>query len=172
MRAASGCGETPIDGYDGPMDAPPIREARPEDRGTLAQLRHRLWPDSSVDEHAQELARMLAGEAGSTLPSVILVAQKLQGDIVGFVETGLRSHADGCDPSHPVGYVEGWYVVPEWRRKKVGARLLAEAEAWARSHGCREMASDTWVDNVESQRAHEALGFEVVDCCVNYRKRL
>jgi aminoglycoside 6'-N-acetyltransferase I len=34
------------------------------------------------------------------------------------------------------------------------------------------MASDTWQDNVDSQRAHEALGFEVVDRCVNYRKVL
>jgi aminoglycoside 6'-N-acetyltransferase I len=34
------------------------------------------------------------------------------------------------------------------------------------------MASDTWIDNAESQRAHQALGFEVVDRCVNYRKRL
>ena len=35
-----------------------------------------------------------------------------------------------------------------------------------------ELASDTWIDNEKSQRAHEALGFEVVDRCVNYRKVL
>jgi aminoglycoside 6'-N-acetyltransferase I len=34
------------------------------------------------------------------------------------------------------------------------------------------MASDTWLDNLGSQSAHEALGFEVVDRCVHYRKRL
>jgi aminoglycoside 6'-N-acetyltransferase I len=153
------------------MDALLIREAKPEDCGALALLRHCLWPDSSVDEHAHELTRLLAGETCSTLPSVILIAAA-EGEIVGFAEAGLRSHADGCDPSRPVGFLEGWYVVPDWRRKSVGARLLAECEAWARSHGCREMASDTWVDNVDAQRAHEALGFEVVDRCVNYRKLL
>jgi aminoglycoside 6'-N-acetyltransferase I len=152
------------------MDAQ-VREAKPGDAPALARLRHRLWPDSSVEEHAGELARLLAGEALSTLPSVILIAEA-QGEIVGFAETGLRSHADGCDASRPVGYLEGWYVAPEWRRQKVGARLLAEVEAWARAQGCREMASDTWADNTESQLAHEALGFEVVDRCVNYRKRL
>ena len=46
------------------------------------------------------------------------------------------------------------------------------AEEWARAHGCLEMASDTWIDNEESQRAHEALGFEVVDRCVNFRRAL
>jgi aminoglycoside 6'-N-acetyltransferase I len=34
------------------------------------------------------------------------------------------------------------------------------------------MASDTWMDNEESQRVHTALGFEVVDRCVNYKKVL
>jgi aminoglycoside 6'-N-acetyltransferase I len=149
-----------------------VREANPEDRAALAALRHELWTDSSAEEHGRELACMLAGKARGTLPSVILIAENFAGEIVGFVEAGLRSHADGCDPLFPVGFVEGWYVVPDWRRKKVGARLLAEAEAWARAKGCQEMASDTWADNLDSQRAHEALGFEVVDRVVNYRKRL
>jgi aminoglycoside 6'-N-acetyltransferase I len=34
------------------------------------------------------------------------------------------------------------------------------------------MASDTWIDNELSQSCHEALGFEVVDRCVHYRKGL
>jgi len=154
------------------MDALPIREARPEDCGALAALRHELWRDASAEEHRQELAGLLAGKTRGSLPSVILIAENASGQIVGFVEAGLRSHADGCDPARPVGFVEGWYVVPDWRRTHVGARLLEEAEAWARAKGCQEMASDTWLDNVDAQRAHEALGFEVVDRCVNYRKQL
>ena len=54
----------------------------------------------------------------------------------------------------------------------MGALLLAAAQDWARGQGCVEMASDTWIDNEESQRVHEALGFEVVDRCVHYRKPL
>jgi aminoglycoside 6'-N-acetyltransferase I len=50
--------------------------------------------------------------------------------------------------------------------------LLAAAEDWARSHGCVEMASDTWIDSSLSQRVHEMLAFEVVDRCVHYRKAL
>jgi aminoglycoside 6'-N-acetyltransferase I len=34
------------------------------------------------------------------------------------------------------------------------------------------MASDALIENEESQRAHEALGFDVVDRCVHFRKRL
>ena len=156
----------------GSMAALAIRQARLDDCRALARLRHALWPDASAEDHARELTSLLAGEIRSTLPSVILVAENAAGRIVGFVEAGLRSHADGCDPTCPVGFIEGWYVAPDFRRMKIGARLVAEAEAWARAQGCREMASDTWIDALDSQRAHEALGYEIVDRCVNYRKIL
>ena len=71
-----------------------------------------LWPGSSVEEHIRELTRLLAGKAPGAFPTAVLVAQEPQGRIVGFVEVGVRSHADGCDPSRPVGYLEGWYVAP------------------------------------------------------------
>jgi aminoglycoside 6'-N-acetyltransferase I len=154
------------------MSALIFREARPDDCAELAQLRHNLWPDGSLEDHLRELAILLAGVVRGTLPLAILVAEATGGELVGFVEVGLRSHADGCDPSHPVGYLEGWYVAPGWRRRQVGACLVAEAEAWARRHRCREMASDTWIDNLEAQTAHERLGYDVVDRCVNYRKLL
>jgi SAM-dependent methyltransferase len=49
---------------------------------------------------------------------------------------------------------------------------VERAEEWALAQGCVEMASDTWAENEAGRRAHEALGFEAVDQCVNYRKRL
>ena len=73
---------------------------------------------------------------------------------------------------HKLGYTEGWYVAEDYRHHGVGKKLLAKAEDWARSHRCLEMASDAIIDNELSQRAHEALGYEVVDRCVHYRKRL
>ncbi len=144
----------------------------PADLEPLAKLRTALWPSSSDQEHARELAAILAGDLPGPMPLVIFVAESSGAEIVGFLEATLRSHADGCDPSIPVGYVEGWYVVPGHRRRGIGAKLLATAEDWARRLGCAEMASDTWIDNEVSQCAHEALGFEVVDRCVHYRKAL
>ena len=106
------------------------------------------------------------------MPLTIFVAEANDGRLVGFLEVDLRSHADGCNPSRPVGYIEGWYVTEDHRQCGVGRRLLAKAEDWARIHSCVEMASDALIDNERSQRAHEALGYEVVDRCVHYRKRL
>jgi len=34
------------------------------------------------------------------------------------------------------------------------------------------MGSDTWIDHEDSQLAHRALGFEIVDRCVHFRKSL
>lgn len=149
-----------------------IRPAQPSDHGQLLRFREALWPKATAEEHAQELTLILEGRAPVTLPLIIFVAEANDRLLAGFLEVDLRSHADGCNPSRPVGYVEGWYIADDYRRKGIGGKLLAAAEDWARSHGCLEMASDTWIDNETSQRAHEALGYEVVDRCVHYRKRL
>jgi aminoglycoside 6'-N-acetyltransferase I len=98
--------------------------------------------------------------------------KRIAANLIGFLQASLRSHADGCDPSRPVGFLEGWYVAPGYRRQGIGRRLLAAAEDWARSIGCIEMASDTQIDNHASQIVHQALGYEVVDRCVHFRKRL
>ena len=151
-----------------------IRPARPSDLDQLTPLLEALWPQSSAEEHARELQQLLGGKAAAvlTMPLAIFVAESTSGRLVGFVEVDLRSHADGCDPAQPVGYIEGWYVADDHRQTGVGKRLLSAAEDWARSHKCVEMASDAVIDNESSQRAHEALGYEVVDRCVHYRKRL
>ena len=149
-----------------------IRRAQLSDCDQLARMCEALWPDASAEEHARELTQILEGNAPVTLPLVILVAEASDRTLAGFLEADLRSHADGCDPSRPVGYIEGWYVAENYRRRGVGRKLLAAAEDWARSQRCVEVASDTWIDNEVSQRVHEALGYEVVDRCVHYRKTL
>ena len=148
-----------------------VRPAQVSDCEALARMRHTLWPEAPVHEHARELADILAGKPPGLLPYVVLVAQ-LSDTLVGFAEVGLRSQAEGCSPVRPVGYLEGWYVAEAYRRRGIGADLLRAASEWARGEGCTEMASDTTIDNQISQRAHEALGFEAVARSVNYRKPL
>lgn len=149
-----------------------IRLGLPSDDEQVARLCEALWPETSCQEHREEVRPILSGKPRATLPSVIFVAEATDGALAGFLEVSLRSHADGCDTRHPVGFVEGWFVRESLRRRGLGAQLLAAAENWARSQGCVEMASDTWIDSSLSQRVHEMLDFEVVDRCVHYRKTL
>jgi aminoglycoside 6'-N-acetyltransferase I len=143
------------------------------DRDALVRFRADLWPDDSASAHEAEVDAIVRGEVRSTLPLAVLIA-RCGGAPVGFVEVGLRSHADGCEGDHAVGFLEGWYVAPAFRQQGVGRALVAAAEAWARGHGCREMASDTWSDarGDASVDAHRALGFEVVDRVVTFRKSI
>jgi aminoglycoside 6'-N-acetyltransferase I len=149
-----------------------VRLAQSPDHEQLLRFREALWPKASAEGLARELTAILEGKAPVTMPLMIFVAEASEGMLAGFLEVDLRSHADGCDPVRPVGYVEGWYVAEEYRHRGVGRKLLEAAEDWARSQGCLEIASDTWIDNEVSQRVHESLGYEVVDRCVHYRKKL
>jgi aminoglycoside 6'-N-acetyltransferase I len=148
-----------------------VRFARPSDCERLAKLRQALWPEGSLEERRREVEDILRGKTPGAMPLVEFVWEE-GGALLGFIEAGLRSHADECDPARPVGYVEGWYVVDGYRRKGIGAALLRAAEDWSRRQGCKEIASDALIENELSQRAHEALGFQVVGRNVLYRKKL
>ena len=149
-----------------------IRLAQPKDWKDLAAMRALLWPDGSYEEHLGELQAGPSAWGPPGLPVAWLVAEQDHGLLIGFLEVSLRSHADGCDIMQPVGYVEGWYVREEYRRMGIGAALMRAAEGWARAQGCIEMASDALIDNPVSEDAHAALGFEIVDRCVRFRKAL
>jgi aminoglycoside 6'-N-acetyltransferase I len=153
------------------LDAVHVRPANLQDRLPLARLRHGLWPDGPVEEHLREIDVAFAtGKIGGKPMIVFVSAEGSQ--LTGFIEVDLRSIAEGCDRERPVGYIEGWFVREEFRNRGIGAALVRAAEDWARVQGCREMASDAQIDNVPSQRAHAALGYEAVERAVHFRKGL
>lgn len=154
------------------MSDPSVRSASLNDAAAIATMCAALWPDATEKEHRAEIDLLLKTRMSGTLPATIFVAEDGTGRLAGFLQVGLRSHADGCDPAHPVGFVEGWFVFEAFRRRGIGRALMHVAEDWANSQGCKEMASDTWIDETISQNSHEALGFEVVDRCIHFRKQL
>ena len=130
------------------------------------ELRFKLWPDQSPAEMEEEGRAALTADP----PLIVFVAEE-SGALVGFLELGLRSVAEGCATS-PVPYVEGWYVEADQRRRGVGGALMRAAEEWSRSQGYTELGSDTEEFNRLSRDAHAALGFEEVETLVIFRKSL
>ncbi len=130
-----------------------IRKAGPDDIDEWLRMRRILWEDCPDAHQVKEVDEILKSEEETAL-----LAERPGGGLCGFLEVSLRSKADGCD-STPVGYIEGWYVDEEVRRQGVGRALVEAAEAWARSKGCRQMASDAELWNAVSHRAHEAIGY-------------
>lgn len=99
------------------------------------------------------------------------MAERSGGGLCGFLEAALRSRANGCDTT-PVGYIEGWYVDEDVRKQGLGRALVETAEAWARSRGCRQMASDAELWNTSSHDSHGALGYEETARLVLFKKDL
>lgn len=148
------------------MQVRPLRADDPDDVDAWLDLRVRLWPESSREEHADELELVL----GDPERTVVLVAEE-GGRRLGFAEISLREWAEGC-ASRPVGYLEGWYVEPDVRGRGVGRALVESAERWLLARGVDEMASDADPENTASLAAHGRLGFREVGRAVLFAKRL
>ncbi|MFK7889049.1 MAG: N-acetyltransferase family protein [Gammaproteobacteria bacterium] len=147
-----------------------IRPVTIDDTQEWQRMRARLYPDLDASEIDEWFEAMDSG--GTHLVGVaVLVLDRGDGNLAGFVEIGSRTYAEGC-ASTPVAFLEGWYVDPDVRRTGQGRRLVAAAEAWAVRHGFREMASDTQLDNDVSVTAHLSMGFEEVERQICFRKRL
>jgi aminoglycoside 6'-N-acetyltransferase I len=131
-------------------------------------MRAVLWPEIAKQEDggAREAEEWLRRE-----DAVTLVAEREGGGLAGFAEVGRRDYADGCDTS-PVAYLEGWYVDADLRGHGLGAALIDAAVEWARRMGYRELASDALLEETDSQRAHEAVGFIEVERAVKYRMEI
>ena len=114
-----------------------VRLAQLSDRDQLVRMREALWPKSSAEEHARELTLILEGKAPVTTPLIILVAEASDRILAGFLEVDLRSHADGCNPSRPVGYIEGWYVADNHRHRGIGRELLDRGRRLGTQPGVR-----------------------------------
>ncbi|MCM2526205.1 aminoglycoside N-acetyltransferase AAC(6')-Iz [Stenotrophomonas maltophilia] len=145
--------------------APTIRQATPADAAAWAQLRLGLWPDD--DDPLEELKQLLADAEG-----VVFLACAADGEAVGFAEVRLRHDYVNGTESSPVGFLEGWYVQPQWQGRGVGRALLAAVQAWTRDTGCRELASDSRVEDVQAHAAHRACGFEETERVVYFRMPL
>jgi aminoglycoside 6'-N-acetyltransferase I len=143
-----------------------IRGPRGSDHPEWLRMRRTLWDDCPDDQQVREMREILASDTEE-----VFVAERPGGGLCGFLEAAIRSRANGCD-STPVGYIEGWYVDEDVRRQGVGRALVEAAEGWARSKGCRQMASDAELWNDVSHQAHEALGYEEVARLVLFRKDL
>lgn len=148
-----------------------VRTVRPGDRAEWLRLLCGLYPEHGESEHVPDVDAFLnGGGAGGSLLVAVFVCERPGGGLAGMLELSVRDYAEGC--TGPTPYVESWYVDPDVRHRGVGSRLIAAAEAWAREHGYRELASDTLLDNELGLRAHRALGFEEVERAVHLRKPL
>jgi aminoglycoside 6'-N-acetyltransferase I len=132
------------------------------------EMRLALWTDASAEEHRGHMAILLAQP--ERYLQLVMYDERRQP--VAFIEGSIRSDYVNGTESSPVGFVEGVYVAPDWRRRGVARQLFAAIGDWARARGCHELASDALLANETSQRAHAALGFRETERVVYFTKAL
>lgn len=130
----------------------------------LTKMAIDLWPEEDYEElHQFILSKLDCDEHVYFLATV-------EDKIAGFIYMSIRhEYVEGANSS-PVGYVEGIYVKPEYRHMGIGRMLISKGEEWAKSKGCREVASDILYDNIASYNFHSKVGFREVSRLICFIK--
>ena len=144
-----------------------VRRIKESDFSDWFRLRKSLWDESSDEEHRAEMSDIIE----HTETQLVLVAETDDSNLIGFLEASIRPFVEDCHTDQ-VGYLEGWYVEPDYRQHGIGRILVQAAEDWARQKGCEEMASDAEIGNDLSLTAHLRLGYEESSRLVHLRKDL
>lgn len=144
-----------------------VRPLEEEDLSEWFRLRKLLWDETTDDDHQDEILDIIEHPEFQ----FVLVADAGDRNLIGFLEVSIRPFVEDCETEN-VGYLEGWFVIPEYRRSGVGRSLVSGAEDWAKARGCTEMASDAEVGNEDSLNAHRQLGYDETSRLVHLRKDL
>ena len=114
-----------------------IRPVTHADFDAWLRLRTAHWPNGAAD-HGPEIAAFFAGMASE--PQAVFLAE-CNGRAIAVMELSIRKDLPML-PNVDVGYVEGFYIEPEFRGRGITRRLLRFAQDWSRKQHCAAFASD------------------------------
>ncbi len=143
-----------------------IRKASKNDIRNIAKLAVLLWNDNFVDDLVHEFSELLSKEDAQ-------IFLKYENDIpVGFAQCQLRhDYVEGTETT-PVGYLEGIFIMENYRKRGYAKALLNECERWAKEKGCKEFASDCEIHNDNSFQFHKAMNFTEANRIICFTKKL
>ena len=143
-----------------------IRKATLEDVPQLVSLAIQMWKSHTVED----LTKIFCEHIRKGKNIIFLAISEEH--IVGFAQCGLRfDYVEGTDSS-PVGYLEGIFVLEEYKKRGYAKELLGECQNWAKDQGCLEFASDCELDNEDSLKFHLKMGFAEANRIICFTKRL
>ncbi|WP_274309821.1 aminoglycoside 6'-N-acetyltransferase [Solibacillus daqui] len=143
-----------------------IKHAQISDVKIAAELALLLWPDNVLEDFILNMKSCITGEN-----SVIFLAIDAD-QAIGFAQCQLRTdYVEGTDSS-PVGYLEGLFVLDNYRQQGIARTLVEACEKWALTKGCTEFASDCELDNTDSLKMHLKLGFTEANRIICFTKKL
>ena len=128
------------------------------------ELANKLFPDYSKKQLKMDLQHAINAANQETFFAVE------DERLLGFVNVSIRKDYVEGATSSPVGYLEALYIIPQSRMEGIAKQLCQQAENWAKTQGCSQMGSDTWLTNSNSRAFHLKIGFKEEDILVHYIK--
>ncbi|HET6360837.1 MAG TPA: GNAT family N-acetyltransferase [Gemmatimonadota bacterium] len=139
-----------------------IREAAVSDAASLARLATQLgYPTTEME--ARNRAAAILG-----LPEHRVLVAETDGGVVGWIHVAPSVTLE----SDASAEIAGLVVDEAFRGMGIGARLMAEAEAWAATQGYGLMRVRSNVKRKRARRFYERAGFIVTKRQRNFEKRL
>lgn len=142
-----------------------VREAGEADLERVVALRLQLLAEEARSPlfarprpDVAEQARLLTLAQLASRTDVIYLATAAD-DAIGLLRCSISRGARLVRPSR-YGFITSAFVHPAHRRRGVLRAMLAEAEAWCRARGLREVRLHCTVENAEGNASWEALGYE------------
>ncbi|MEU4191859.1 GNAT family N-acetyltransferase [Kribbella sp. NPDC026611] len=128
-----------------------IRPAQPGDAAALNELFDQLgYPQDDIEATAARVKEYAAD------PTNAAYVADAEGNLLGMiaVHVGQFLHRDGR-----WGRIDALVVSADARRQGVGARLVAEAEAFATSHGCVRIELNSADHREAAHKFYERCGY-------------
>ena len=127
-----------------------------------------LWPNEQKEDLEKHFRDILASESWKTI-----LCRNDNQEAIAFINLSIRQdYVEGKNSEKPVGYIEGIYVKPMYRKQGIARELARLGEEWSRERGSEEYASDTEMENLESQKFHRHIGFTGEQAIVHFIKKL
>lgn len=143
------------------------RKATADDVETLAKFGCMLYSsDNDFEKLCEEAEEHLRSEKWAMFLAfddetpIGLCELSLRGDYVEGTEGGI------------VGYIEGVFVLPDYRGQHIAKTLISLGEDWSSEQGCAEFASDCMLDNTDSLHFHLKIGFKEAGRNIHFVKKL
>ena len=132
----------------------------------IANLAMCLWKGHSFEDLKNEFKDIITNNNG------VVFIKYVDQMAVGFAQCQLRvDYVEGTESS-PVGYLEGIFVLKDYRLNGFAKELVKQCEIWAKGNGCVEFASDCEIDNVTSLNFHKAIGFKEKNRIICFAKNI
>lgn len=134
-----------------------------DNRNIWAELCVELWSGDTVES-------FLKDKQNNSYENEFLYM--IEDEAAGFINLSLRhDYVEGTESS-PVGYIEGIYVKPQFRNQGIAKQLVEYAKKWSAEKGCSELASDCILENDDSRKFHNRIGFKEANTIVCFTMKI